>query len=114
MFSTFGIFLFAIPDAIAFSLEEGDIGVVGESVEEGCDTSGVGEDGVPVLEGEIGGEDDGASVLVALVDDVVEEVGGVLVVGEVSELVDGEELWPKVLSKSTSSELGRVAVEIVE
>jgi hypothetical protein len=77
-------------DAVAVSLDHGDVGVVGELVEQGSDRGGVGEDGVPVAEGEVGGEGDGL-LLVAAIDDLVEQVGGVVVVGEVSDLVDDQE-----------------------
>ena len=50
---------------------------------------GVGEDRVPVAEGEIGREHD-RLLLVAARDDLEEEVGGVRVVGEVADLVDGQ------------------------
>ena len=47
----------------------------------------LGEDGVPLLEGQVGGEEQGA-VLVAAADELEEEVGGAGVVGEVSDLID--------------------------
>ena len=52
--------------------------------------------------------------VVARIDDVEEEVGGVFVVGEIAKLVDAEQLWSKVLSQTLASELGRVGVELVE
>jgi len=114
VFSAFGIFLLAFPHAIAFALEEGNVGVVGESVEKSGNAGSVWKNGVPVLEGKIGGEDDGTPMLVTLIDDMVEEVGGVLVIGEISELIDGKELWAKVLSKTAPTELRGITVEIVE
>ena len=88
--------------------------MVGESVEKSGDAGSVWENGVPVLEGEIGGEDDGTPMLVTLIDDVVEEIGGVLVIGEISELIDGKKFWAKVLSKTSPTELRGITVEIVE
>ena len=73
--------------AIAPALEDEDLDVVGESVDEGDGARGIGEDGVPVLEGQVGSDEQGA-VLVAAADELEEEVGGASVVGEVSELVD--------------------------
>lgn len=114
VFSSLVIFLLAFADAIAFSLDEGDVGVMGEPVKKGGDAGGVGKDGVPVLEGEIGGENDRAAGVVTGIDDVVEEVGGVLVVGEISELVNGEKPGAEVLLKSPAAKLGRITIEIVE
>jgi hypothetical protein len=114
VFSAFGIFLLAFPDAIAFALEEGNVGVVSEAVEKSGNAGSVWENGIPVLEGKIGGEDDGTPMLVTLIDDVVEEVGGVFVIGEITELIDGQKFWAKVLSKTSPTELGGITVEIVE
>ena len=75
--------------AIAAALKDEDLDVVGESVDEGDGARGIGEDGVPVLEGQVGGDEQGA-VLVAAADELEEEVGGASVVGEVSELVADE------------------------
>jgi len=36
--------------------------VVGEPVDEGDDAGCVGEDGVPILEGEVGGDEQGAAL----------------------------------------------------
>jgi len=57
---------------VALGVDQGDVGVVSESVDEGDDAGGVGEDEVPVLEGEIGRDDEGASPFVAGVDDFVD------------------------------------------
>ena len=46
-------FSFASPKAVAFERE--DLGVVGEAVDERDGARGVGEDGVPALERQIGG-----------------------------------------------------------
>ena len=91
------IFLLAFSDAITLALEEGDVGMVGEPVQQCGNASSVRKDGVPIFEGEIGSQHDGASSFVARIDDVVEEVGGVVVVGEIAKLVDAKQLWSKVL-----------------
>lgn len=85
-----GGFLFAFADAVALAFDHGDIGVVGEAVQQGGDHRGVGEHGIPVLEGAVGGEQQGA-VLLAEVDDFVEQVSGLGVVGEITDLVDGQQ-----------------------
>ena len=108
------IFLLAFSDAVTLTLENGDIGMVGEPVQQSCDASGIRKNSVPVLEGEIGSQDDGTSRVVARIDDVEEEVGGVFIVGEIAKLVDAKQLWSKILSQTLASELGRVGVELVE
>lgn len=62
-----------------------------EAVGDGAGGSGVVEELAPILEGEIGG-DDGRGTLVALVEDLVEQVGPASVEGEVAELIDDEEV----------------------
>ncbi len=89
-FFPLGIFLFAFPDAITLTLEQGDVGMMGEPVQQCGDTGGVREDSVPILKGKIGCQHDGTSRLVARVDDVEEEVRGVFVVGEIADLVDAK------------------------
>ncbi len=64
--------------------------MMGEPVQQCGDTGGVWEDRVPILKGKIGCQHDGTSRLVARVDDVEEEVGGVFVVGEITDLVDAK------------------------
>jgi hypothetical protein len=61
------------------ALDHGDVGVVSELVEEGGDGGGVGEDGIPVAEREVRSEDDGL-LLVTAIDDLVEQVGGMVVI----------------------------------
>jgi len=51
------------------------VAVLGEAVDEGADTSGAGEDGSPLLESQVGRDDD-AALLVPAADDVVEETSG--------------------------------------
>ena len=70
--------------------------MVEEAVEDGGGDGGVVvEDGGPVLEGFVGGEDDGA-LFVALGDDLEEEVGAVFVQGDVAEFVENEQIWAEV------------------
>jgi RepB plasmid partitioning protein len=56
-----------------------------ESVGDGAGGSGVVEELAPVLEGQVGG-DDGRGALVALVKDLVEQVGAACIEGQVSDL----------------------------
>ncbi len=65
--------------------------MVEEAVEDGGGDGGVAvEDGGPVLEGFVGGQDDGAA-FVAGADDLEEQVGSALVDGEVADLVEDEQ-----------------------
>ena len=89
-FFPLGIFLLAFPDAIAFTIEQGDVGMMGEPVQQCGDTGGVWEDSVPILKGKIGRQHDGTSRLVARVDNVEEEVRGIFIVGEITDLVDAK------------------------
>ena len=65
--------------SIAATLDEEDLDVVGQAVDEGDGAGGVGEDGVPVLEGQVGGDEQGA-VLVTAADELEEEVGSPCVI----------------------------------
>ena len=88
--------------------------MVGEAVDEGDGAGGVGEDGVPLLEGQVGGEEQGA-VLVAAADELEEEVGGAGVVGEVSDLIDDEQSGPGVVTETPlEGARGLLAVEVEE
>jgi hypothetical protein len=61
--------------------------MLGEAIDEGAETGGVVEDGAPLLEGEVGREDDRLG-LMAPADDVEEKIGGAAVAGDVAELVE--------------------------
>ena len=77
-----GGFQLAFADAIRSALDDGDVGVMGEAVEERRDASGMGEDRVPLFEGLVGSQQDGLA-LVTVVDDFEEQIGGVGVVSEI-------------------------------
>jgi hypothetical protein len=64
--------------------------VVDDAIDEGCGASSVGEDGGPIAEGEIRGED-GAFSLVATTDDLEQEVSVSVVEGEKADLVDDQQ-----------------------
>src|ERR1700675_1898724 len=73
--------------------------MVEEAVEDGGGDGGVPvEDGCPLLEGFVGGQDYG-SAFVARADDLEEEVGSVLVDGEVADLVEDQERWAEVFAQ---------------
>jgi hypothetical protein len=64
---------------------------VDEAVGDGGGSGAVVEQVAPVLEGQVGG-DDGGGALVALVEDLVEQVGAAGVEAQVAELVDEEKV----------------------
>ena len=76
--------------AVAFAFDEDGLGMVQEAVEDGGGQGAVVvEDLGPVFEGSVGGDDDGA-LLVALADDLEEQIGAVLVDGQIAEFVEDE------------------------
>ena len=58
-----------------------------KTVDESDDAGGAWKDGVPLLEREIGG-DDGGLVFMPSTNDVVKQVGGAVITGEVPELIE--------------------------
>ncbi len=85
--------------AVALGFDEDGFGVVEEAVEDGGGDGGVAvEDGGPLFEGFVGGEDDGA-LFVAGADDLEEEVGAALVDGEVADFIQDEELGFEVATQ---------------
>ncbi len=85
----------AFAEAIALAFNDEEIDVVREAVDEGGDASGIGENGVPVLEDEIGGDDDRAAFVTAI-DDFEEQVGSTGVVREITNFVNAEELGASI------------------
>lgn len=81
---------------------------MGEAVDEGDDAGGIGEHGRPVLEGEIGRDDDRSPLFVTRIDDLVEQIGGMVVVREIAKLVDAEQVRPGVESDAPAAKLRRV------
>ena len=73
--------------------------MVKKAVEDGGGNGAVAvEDGGPLLEGFVGGEHDGAA-LVALADDLEEEVGAALIDGEVADLVKQKDGWGEIIAQ---------------
>ena len=90
-----GLFLDGVLHSEAAALEGDGFGVVQESVEDGGGQGGVAiEDLRPVLEDAVGGDRDGAT-LVAMADDLEQQVGAGLVDGQISEFVEDQESWPE-------------------
>ena len=93
--SSFALLLgeFGLAPAIAPTFDEEDLDVVSQAVDQGDGAGGVGEDGVPVLERQVGCDEQGA-VLVTTTDELEEQVGGAGVVGEVAQFVDHDQRRP--------------------
>ena len=94
-----------LPSAIAAAFNEKDLDVVGQSVDQCDGARGVGKDGVPALEWEVGGDQQGA-VLVAPTDELEDQVGGACVVGEISELIDDQQHWACVVPQAAFERAG--------
>ena len=100
----------SLPVAVSFNHD--NLGVVREAIDQRDRAGGVGKDGVPVLEGQVRGHEHGA-VLVAAADDLEEEVGGVGIVGEVANLVDGEQGGACIVAEAALEGAGGLlAIEI--
>ena len=88
-------------EAIGLAVDGDDLGIVDEAVDHGDDAGGVGEDLVPVGEVAIGG-DQGAFGLVSSADELEQEVGVAVGVGEVPDLVDDQERGSCVVSQASA------------
>src|ERR1700682_3144982 len=90
----FGLVLWALLgffEAIRFSLDLHQLRAVGQPVNEGDHAGGVGEDLVPLSEGLVGRDQRRvAAPFITPGDDLEEQIGSPVVVGEVSHLVDAE------------------------
>ena len=81
----------AVLEAPAFVAGLDDLAVVGEPVEQGCGHLGVAEDGRPLAEGGVCG-DDGGGALVEPAHEVEEELPAGLGEGQVAEFVEDDEV----------------------
>lgn len=63
------------------------VAVLHEAVDQGRHAGSTWEQGTPVLEGQVGGDEQRA-LFVAPADDVEEEVGRALVTGQIAQLID--------------------------
>jgi len=83
------------------AFDDDGLGVVEQTVQNSrSDGAVVVENGGPLLEGLVGGENDGAA-LVALADNLEEQIGTVLVDREISHLVQGQEFRGQILLELT-------------
>ena len=103
---------FGLPPPVALPFNRDDFGMVREAVDQRDRTGSVGKDGVPVFEGKIRGDEEWA-VRIAPTDDLEEEVGGVGVIGEVPDLIDGEQVGSGIVAQAPLEGAGGLlAVEI--
>src|SRR5205807_2643323 len=103
----------AFPHAIGIAFDQGDVGVMSETVQQSGDTGSVGEDGVPVLEAFIGGQQDGIA-FVTVVHDFKQQVGGVGVVGQVATFVNDQKGGAGIEAELAAAQAGGIAVQVGE
>jgi len=77
---------FAFAEAIAFAFELCDIRVMCDPVNQGDNAGCIGKDFIPFLEAAIGCHDQ-RSAFIAAIDDLIEKVRSVIVIGQIADLV---------------------------
>src|SRR5262249_2833064 len=82
--------LFGLLAPVGLAIESVDLDMMNEAIDEGDDAGSVGEHLVPFDERTVGG-DERARLLVAARDELEEEVGVAVGVGEIADLLDDEE-----------------------
>jgi hypothetical protein len=83
-----------MPGPVGRAVEDEKLPLFEGSVDDGLGEVTVVEDIAPLGERRlVGGEDHGLALEGTFVDDVEEDVGGVVAVGEVTDLVDDEHMW---------------------
>ena len=85
-----GGFQLAFPDAVGCAFNQGDVGMMSEAIQQRGDAGGVGENGVPVFEGLVGGQQNRIA-FIAVVNHFEEQVGGVGVVSQISTFVNDQQ-----------------------
>ena len=97
---------------IAGAFKDGNIGMMGQAVQEGGDAGGVGKDVVPIGEAAIGGEENRA-VFIPPVDDFVEQIGGMIVVRQIPTLVNTQECGACIGFEFKAEPMWGIALEII-
>ena len=93
-----GLPLDPIFHAIAFAFDKDSFGVMEQAIEErGGERAVVVEDFGPVLICPICSEDDGTT-LIALADDLEEQIGAVFVDRQIAEFVDLKQAWLEIFA----------------
>jgi hypothetical protein len=101
----------AFPDAVTTSFNKSNIGVMSERVQQSGDTDSIGKDNVPVAEYSVSCNQNRAG-FIAAIDDFKNQVGGVGVIGEVSQLVDAEQARAGIVAEFTAADLWGVGLQI--
>ena len=83
----------ALPQAVAFAVHLQDVDAVSDAVQQGAGESLGAEDLGPLVEGQVGGDQDRPS-LVSLAEDLEEELSTGLGERDEAQLVDDEQLEP--------------------
>src|ERR1700674_4548275 len=97
--------------SIGFALDGEDLGVVDQAIDQGDDAGGVWKDLAPFGEGPVGG-DDRAVVLVTAADELEQQVGMTIGIGEISDLVDHQKTGAGIVTQAPAQ--GGIAVECGE
>ena len=79
--------------------------MVDESIDQRCGGRSIGENVCPIAEGKVGGQDETAA-LVALADDLEEQIGGAGIVGEVADFVDDQQTAGGIVAESVREAAG--------
>ena len=95
-------------EAIGFSLDGEDLGVVDQAVDQGDNACGIWKDLAPFGEGPVGG-DDRAVVLVTATDEFEQQIGMAIGIGELADLVDHEKTGAGLVTQAPAQ--GGIAVE---
>jgi hypothetical protein len=75
--------------AIAFSFEDGSIGMMRKTIKQRGNASGIREDLIPFLEGSICGDNDG-TLFISTVDNFIEKIGSIIVVGKICQFINAQ------------------------
>lgn len=84
-----------------------------EAVQQSDNAGGVGKDLVPLFEGTVGG-DNHRLAFVAAVDDLVEQIGGFVVEGQVADLVNAQQAGVGVSVKLAAAPFQGLALEFFQ
>ncbi len=79
--------LLGLFESIGFALDGNNLRVVYQPIHQGDDAGGVGKDFAPLLEGAIG-SDQGRALFIAPGDDLEQQVGVTVGVGEIAYFID--------------------------
>ena len=103
-------------EAVGLAVDGQDLGVVDEAVDQRDDAGSVGEDLAPLGERAVGC-DDGAVALVTAADELEQEIGVAVGIGEISDLIDGEEVGVSIVAQAPTQrgiavECGEIAEQL--